>query len=207
MVNTLISLGVIILVGLGVVIFTTIKLKEVETSIMEDIDKMNTKIEDKTESVEEDFIDKNFENFVKDILPKIKHFVYDYSFFNEDSNSHLFHYKDIYTLVLWQKEDKFEISIHNKDRGAVAASYGIDKELSNKLFFEVFKNLSKFITKIKLEGKKDFSYQQGSLEGYKAGYVAGFLKGQEQYLAKTYRMPTEEEMINDLKNLKEKISK
>lgn len=148
--------------------------------------------------------------FLNDNFKKIQNFVYDFS--NETANGsicHLFHYKNLYTLALWQYDDDFEVSIHSLTKKEVLVNKNyIGEELHRKLLTETLLNLGKFITRIKLDGhNKDNSYKQGTLEGYRSGYIAGYLRGQEQYLKNEFGIPDEDTMLQDLARASEKLKK
>jgi hypothetical protein len=149
--------------------------------------------------------------FLNDNFKKIQNFVYDFS--NETpkgSICHLFHYKNLYTLALWQYDDDFEVSIHSMNKkGVVLVNKNyIGEELHRKLLTETLLNLGKFITRIKLDGhNKDNSYKQGTLEGYRSGYIAGYLRGQEQYLKNEFGIPDDDTMLQDLARASEKLKK
>lgn len=173
------------------------EIKETENKIQE----IEKKLADKTNEQEE---------FFKYIINKIKYFVYDYSTeTNSGKLSHLFHYKNLYSLVIWQTDNEFDVSIHDMKvkNHILASSVCLTKESNEKLLTEAFKCLGKFIAKVRLDGhNKDYSYQQGLLEGYKSGYVAGYLKGHEQYIKNEFGISNEKDMLEDLGKVKDKFA-
>lgn len=215
----LIGMIVFVLIVLAICLFvnskinkeTDIKIQKTENKIQESKNKIQ-EIKNKIQENEKKLADKTNEQeeFFNHIINKIKYFTYDYSTeTNSGKLSHLFHYKNLYSLVIWQTDNGFEVSIHDMKikNHILAGSVSLTKESNEKLLTEAFKCLGKFVAKVRLDGhNKDYSYQQGLLEGYKSGYVAGYLKGHEQYLKNEFGISDEKDMIEDLGKVKDKFA-
>ena len=208
----------ILVIGVGIYTYTIVHKKKMFTNNEQDVETTDEEVKELSEAekkiielqntikVEKD----KQKKFLNDNFKNIQNFVYDFS--NETSKGcicHLFHYKNLYTLALWQYDDDFEVSIHSMNEKIVLVNKNyIGEELHRKLLTETLLNLGKFITRIKLDGhNKDNSYKQGTLEGYRSGYIAGYLRGQEQYLKNEFGIPDEDTMLQDLARVSEKLKK
>lgn len=111
---------------------------------------------------------------------------------------------DTYIVCLWIYNNvEFEVSI-NKNNECLF-NKEINKEINEKLVFAFFSIVSNFLADIRFNADaEDCSYKQGQLQGFRSGYVSGYLRGNKDWMGGKFNIPEDDEKIKDIELILEK---
>ena len=134
-----------------------------------------------------------------EILNKYESFRFNYcNKTNDGTICYLFN-NDTYIVCLWIYNNvRLEVSIHNKNNECLFNKEN-NKELNEKLVLAFFSIVSNFLADIRFNADaEDCSYRQGKLQGFRSGYVSGYLRGNKDRMGGKFNIPEDDEKIKDI---------
>ena len=106
---------------------------------------------------------------------------------------------DTYIVCLWIYNNVgVEVSIHRNNKCLFIAKN--NKEVNEKLVLAFFSIVSNFLADIRFNADiEDVSYKQGELQGFRTGYVSGYLRGNKDGMGGKFNIPEDKEKIKDIR--------
>lgn len=134
-----------------------------------------------------------------EVLNKYDSFRFNYCNKNDDGKICYTFNNDTYIVCLWIYNNVgVEVSIHRNNKCLFTKEN--NKEINEKLVLAFFSIVSNFLADIRFNADiEDVLYKQGELQGFRTGYVSGYLRGNKDGMDGKFNIPEDKEKIKDIR--------